>query len=413
MYLSTLQLAGNLFQVSYQSALSLLWIMYLLNINISAYTHAVIYKLDRKDGSCDVVTMDWLLNPKFLPTSRRKRRQRDDSDDSDSENEGNSSTKLSNPPIDNPEKIHYSEIDYDDDDNMIYAPIRRTLPLPLGNVSTSKSNSRARRSTSGNESAAGTAFLTTLRSFAHKEVNEPGSGCRLFVQACVLSGCDYVSNRLSKVGPVTAFKLVKDSSHRKHDERFDRVLKSLPRGSILQQEATENKNIFNKADVGNKAEDLSVLCGSYNDMKEKYLELLTKSEAIFYYHLVKEQASNMIVPLISHEQTEVSDTNISNYLIPPINKFNSDLSFLGSIEEAMKTKPFAEPPCVTQQPAQQNDGGWISVKRTAGNVKNTYKKLPTNHSEKKSEIQIPQKGTLQHAFGRHANQSGEKYGIIS
>lgn len=360
----------------------------------------VIYKLDRKDGSCDVVTMDWLLNPKFLPPSRRNRRRRDDSDsDMDSDEEDHrvvESVPQNNTTAAEP---HTSEVDYGDDDNMMYAPIRRTLPLPLGNVSSSKSNSRGRRSNS-KENTTGAAFLATLRSFAHKEANEPGSGCRLFIQACVFSGCDYVPNRLSKVGPITAFKMMKDASHRKHDERFNRVMKSLPRGSILQHESSEDKN----EDDDNDEDDDGFFAsfGSYNDLKEKYLELLTKSEAIFYYHLVKEQASDSITPLVPHKQPDSSDT--AGNLSPSIVNFNSDLSFIGSVEEALKNKPTAAPPCSRNQVvlnSQQNNTGWINTKRPAGTVKNTYKKQPVSQSKVDSENQGPHKSTLQYAFSRH------------
>jgi exonuclease-1 len=368
----------------------------------------VIYKLDRKDGSCDVVTMDWLLNTKFLPPSRRNRRQRDDSDDSDSEEEEiNNSREKRIPPQNNSDPIaerHASEIDYDDDDNMMYAPIRRTLPLPLGNVPPSKSNSRARRSTSSKEGTTGAAFLSTLRSFAHKEANDPGAGCRLFIQACVLSGCDYVPNRLSKVGPITAFKMVKDASHRKHAERFDRVMKSLPRGSILQNESSDDKNNDDEGAYDND-NDFSTSCGSPdNDMKEKYLELLTKSEAIFYYHLVREQASDLIVPLVPHKQSSI-DNDVSANLSPSIENFHSDLSFIGSIEEALKNNPTAAPPCPSNQPGStaQKNSGWIVAKRSVGTVKNNYIKAPVNHPKKDMENQGPQKGTLQYAFNRPNN----------
>ena len=335
--------------------------------------------------------MDWLLNPKFLPPSRKSRRQREDLDDSDSDEEDN------NPVLDQRSsessavaaELHSSEINYGDDDNMMYAPIRRTLPLPLSNISASKNNSRARRSTSTKES--GVAFLSTLRAFAHKEANDPGAGCRLFIQACILSGCDYVPNRLSKVGPITAFKMVADASHRRHDQRFERVMRTLPRGSILQKEVDEDSNNINAADDENS---FPSSCDSYNDLKEKYLALLTKSEAIFYYHLVKEQATGDIVPLVPHKQAVSSDT--AGNLSPSIVSFNLDLSFIGSIEEAAKNTR-------NQISVQQDNSGWITTKRPFGNVKNMYKKRSIEKSKTDSTTEGPQKGTLQYAFSRPTN----------
>lgn len=346
--------------------------------------------------------MDWLLNPKFLPPFRRNRRRRDDSE-SDSDEDDNA-------PEDQPEQSnsevqpHASEVDYGDDDNMMYAPVRRTLPLPLHNVPASKSNSRARRRSSNKESQTGAAFLAALRSFAHKEANEPGAGCRLFIQACIFSGCDYVPNRLSKVGPITAFKMIKDASHRKHSERFDRVMKTLPRGSILQNDSNkETNNVDEDDDDG----DFLSSCGSYSDMKEKYLELLTKSEAIFYYHLVEEHGSGSILPLVPHKQPDSADSAAN--LSPSIVFFDSDLSFIGSVEEAMKNRPTAAPPCPTNESAinnQQNSNGWINAKRPAGIVKNTLQKQYASQQPKNNhENQGPQKGTLQYAFSRTNSRS--------
>jgi len=361
----------------------------------------IIYKLDRKDGSCDVVTMDWLLNPKFLPSSRRNRRKDDsDSEDGDvSENENIDFEELESNVV---TEVHPSQVDYGDDDNMMYAPIRRTLTLPLGNVSASKSNSRARRSTK-KKNTTGTAFLATLRSFAHKEANNPGHGCRLFIQACILSGCDYVPNRLSKVGPITAFKMVNDASHRKHSERFDRVMNCLPKGSILQKESADG---IDNADISDDevGGDFLSSCDSYNDMKERYLDLLIKSEAVFYYHLVRKHGSDSIVPLVSHKPPDSQDT--AGHLSPSIVNFNSDLSFIGSVDEATKNKPTAAPPCPRNQARSddQNNSGWFSANRSAGNkLNNMCKNHFTSHPTVESGSREPQKGTLRYAFSRPSN----------
>jgi len=63
----------------------------------------IIYKLDKTDGSCDVVTMDWLLNPEYLPPSAKSRLRKNRRDWEDSP------TKKSNPTKDTKNS---SEIDY-------------------------------------------------------------------------------------------------------------------------------------------------------------------------------------------------------------------------------------------------------------------------------------------------------------
>ena len=137
------------------------------------------------------------------------------------------------------------------------------------------------------------------------------------------------------------------------------------------------------------------------------MELLTKSEAIFYYHLVKEHTTGNIVPLVPHKQPVSSDT--AGNLSPSIVSFNSDLSFIGSIEEAAKNIPTAAPPCPRSQlSVQQNNSGWITAKRSVGNVKNTYKKRPIDQSKTDSATEGPQKGTLMYAFSRPANSLNSK-----
>ena len=69
-------------------------------------------------------------------------------------------------------------------------------------------------------------FLTTIRSFAFAERQCAGQGVRLFVQACVLSGCDYVVNTISGVGLVHVFSLVNQHSHVAADKRFHTILQS-------------------------------------------------------------------------------------------------------------------------------------------------------------------------------------------
>ena len=172
----------------------------------------IIYKLEKNTGACDVVTMDWLLNPDFAPRSNNsdKRRQRRKLNNDSSDSEESEDDLLEN----NGGRVHASEIEYDD---LGFAPIRRNLPeyLPTNTKAGKRGKKREKSAT----------ILEHLRKFRRDEDKYPGLGVRLFVEACVLSGCDYVANRLTKVGPTTSFRLIKESAHRKNSQRFEKILK--------------------------------------------------------------------------------------------------------------------------------------------------------------------------------------------
>ena len=70
---------------------------------------------------------------------------------------------------------------------------------------------------------------------ANREALRPGSGRRLFVQACVLAGCDYAPSRLAGVGAVGAFRLVRETYSRDPEAKFARILRSV-RDKILPAE---------------------------------------------------------------------------------------------------------------------------------------------------------------------------------
>jgi len=394
----------------------------------------IIYKLDRNDGSCDVLTMDWLLNPMFLSfgtttataaaastgvrngggggggsrrESRRQERKRRREEDLEYIYKDNTSLSLSsnettdttdnNDDANNDDGVravcgggggggevvrHTCEVEYDD---MGFAPIRRTLMSPPTSsttmtTTTTTKGGRKRKSdeTTTTTAAAGMALLSILRSFANKEKFEPGAGVRLFVQSCVLSGCDYVSNRLSKVGPVTAFRLVKETSHRDPSDRFERIIKvGLPTGSRLiaeekveedpENDEDENKNINDDNDFLSQG-----LPDTDRNAKEKYVKLLTQSEAVFYYHLSKELYTGTIVPLVSYNRSSSNSSTGTRdsveRLRPCIDNFEEGLLFIGSVTEVSTTVPEPPPPIDNtrgrglQQKNNNNGGGWMSTK---------------------------------------------------
>ena len=134
-----------------------------------------------------------------------------------------------------------------------------------------------------------------LQVYVARERRDPGLGCRLFVQSCVLTGCDYAPNQLSGVGLVTAFKHLRNAIHCDSSDRFRHVLNQLP----------------SKARHGINAID--------------YEELLAKSEAVFYHHPVRRADGTLAF---------LSDTNPAqrpHSHCPCMERFGGDWTFLGRI----------------------------------------------------------------------------------
>ena len=162
-------------------------------------------------------------------------------------------------------------------------------------------------------------FASALRLISAREQREPGSGRRLFIQACVLSGCDYVPN-LKGVGPAKAFKLIKENASRSSESRFKHILRTLQ----------GNSNSSRECRTVNNQEGESTLVLNPSLMKEddwiEYENRLSKAEAAFYYHHVK--IGTKIVSLQEMFRSSVSNDNVNNFH-PCVDKFGDDLSFLG------------------------------------------------------------------------------------
>ena len=156
-----------------------------------------------------------------------------------------------------------------------------------------------------------TALETLLKNLATRQSRRPGFGVRLFVQACVLAGCDYAPNQLHGVGLVNAFKLVRDNAHRNDNVRFEKVLTSMPRKA--------------RADI---------------DIKQ-YEVILAKSEAIFYYHLVRD-ATGRIQPLLNPRFSHKDNGDVHHFSdhFPFFERFEGDLSFLGMAKDIPPNKAF-------------------------------------------------------------------------
>jgi len=237
----------------------------------------IIYKLDRNSGSCDVITMDWLL---------------------------------SSSPDDAPNDRPHLDI----------SSMKRFLP--------DMNQTECKREKKGGSSRVkGNAFLSTLRHMYNKERKTPGSGVRMFIQACVLSGCDYAPSQLHKVGPITSFKFIKEQGHRSPEKRFFHLLKALPREKILEspdnsKESSSDSSSTLQRRKGDRGLDTVV---------SDYEKLLSQSEAVFYYHHVLQMSDGSTVPLV--EPRLSSSTKNNDCFLPDMARFNDDMSFVGSVDD--------------------------------------------------------------------------------
>lgn len=145
----------------------------------------------------------------------------------------------------------------------------------------------------------GAAIITYLTQFRQRELACAGQGRRLFVQACVLAGCDYVAS-LDGIGFITACKHITKHIHRPHEKRFQFILREW-RGT-----ANNSTTI-----------DL-----------EEYEELLLKSEAVFYHHYVQ-KGSGQDMRVAYMLPAQVQDQ------MPDLAHFKGQLDFLGTDDPSL------------------------------------------------------------------------------
>jgi 5'-3' exonuclease len=157
------------------------------------------------------------------------------------------------------------------------------------------------------------ALESILISLADRQQKRPGSGVRLFVQACVLAGSDYSPNQLNGVGLVTAFKMLRDHAHRDCSDRFRKVLETLP---------AKNREQVNIID---------------------YEENLAQSETVFYLHPVLD-LNNRVTTLTAPRMSNQLFEGPAGYS-PSIQRFGGDLNFLGevNISERIDGAPLKQP----------------------------------------------------------------------
>lgn len=306
----------------------------------------IIYKLSRDDGSCDVLSMDWL----FSCHDNQRNQQ----------------------PTNNIIAKQYQT----------YPSIRRLLP----------SNHNDRKKSS--------ALLYHLRAMYTRESRTKGAGARMFVQACVLSGCDYCPNRLSGVGFITACKMIKENAHRNVDERFSRILRNFPKDKILADGDDVNNSSTDEVKIDNcetsspymKSEDVPQFI-------QEYETLLAKSEATFYYHKVQILASGQIVSLIQpslHCESEslMNDCRPEvakkfNRFLPDTVRFNGDLSFTGHEYQTASILSTSSGPAMKRKlPAPSNP--YTDTKKSFF-VSQLKKRIKSDHTDNKAFSPIRKK----------------------
>lgn len=266
----------------------------------SAATHVafpILYKLDRRTGDCDRISMDWLLSAK--------------------------------------------------------------PPDQHSDMQQSKSNS---------------SIESILQRFAVRQTKRPGFGVRLFVQACVLAGCDYSINKLDGVGLINAFKLVRDNAFRNDNVRFRKILESLPR------------KVKQALDI------------------DAYEETLAKSEAVFFYHQVlytNGEVKPLVSPRMAVEENMDKEHHFNDHF-PYMARFNGDWSFLGvgvkkssDASSSMFDQPLSSKNQKRPQ-AKENSSRVVNIV-----VQNPYLKPKRKNNENSRQSQWEKSQTL------HAVQTNE------
>jgi len=214
---------------------------------------------------------------------------------------------------------------------------RRYLDLP-----TDKSN----KSASSNKRKPTNALTSALTDMVSREGKQRGHGVRMFVQACILSGCDYAPSRLNGIGLVNAFRLVQDFANRDADDRFSIILRSLPSAKISSAHSAEIRSID----------------GAVRDYEDR----LARSEVAFYYHQVLDIKSRKTVSLSTYE----NEKHI-NPQWPSLIRFNFDLTFIGCDQASYQINEKHTSPTTKQSSGQYKNESANNSPHRSPQVKHT------------------------------------------
>ena len=161
-----------------------------------------------------------------------------------------------------------------------------------------------------------------LRFIAFNERRKTGVGRRMFVQACILSGCDY-SPSMPGIGLITAFKMIKEFSNKNPDDRFHHIVRAIK--AKMETKTRKDKHL---SPSSTQLQTVSF------DFKTHEIRL-SKSEAAFYYHLVWRGKDNSIDHFLLpdlQKKDRKHELDYKDHLhcnLPSTNHFRNDLSFLG------------------------------------------------------------------------------------
>ena len=154
-----------------------------------------------------------------------------------------------------------------------------------------------------------TALELILVQWMREEQREAGRGARLFVQACVLAGCDYAPSQLAGVGLVNAFKLLDRQRHRNPNRRFSYALQQ-------HHQNTKQKSSSSRRTTATTSHS--------RDHHHTYERVLSQAEAVFYHHPVYKAKLRHVAYLNSIDQDGTGER-------PCLDRFDHQLEFLGQV----------------------------------------------------------------------------------
>ncbi|GMH55675.1 hypothetical protein TL16_g01965 [Triparma laevis f. inornata] len=193
-------------------------------------------------------------------------------------------------------------------------------------------------------------FAGYLRLFRTHEKRH-GTGRRMFIQACILSGCDYVPS-LVGVGIMGAFKMVVQAADRGGGERIEFCLAGRKgMGKMLSKEKEkENDDLNGDSFFKTVVRD-----------PVAYEELCMKSEAVFFYHRVYAVNEEKCVTFIPVKE----EIDALNGGVPSLERWGEEWNFVGPLiqgEDVMKLGNATIGMEKVEPRKAQSTSSWINAK---------------------------------------------------
>ncbi|GMH61516.1 hypothetical protein TrST_g9079 [Triparma strigata] len=191
-------------------------------------------------------------------------------------------------------------------------------------------------------------FAGYLRLFRTHEKRH-GTGRRMFIQACVLSGCDYVPS-LPGVGIVGAFKMIVQAADRGGGERIKFCLAGRKGMGKIQEKGNNND------------EDEGFFKTVVKD-PVAYEELCMKAEAVFFYHRVYAVSDNKCVTFIPVDKT----ADPLNGGVPSLVRWGEACDFIGPVIEGEDVMKLGNATVGMETVEPRKTSTWINAKSNRGN----------------------------------------------